>query len=272
MSIYHTGTTALFSPADRPDRALKALKGTADLVILDLEDAVAPDADSKQAARTGLQSLLEEDPERSGVIIRINPPGTPEGADDLREIGLLAATDGLAPFAVMVPKLDMYTPLTQIPESVEIIGLVETAMAVRDLFDIAQLSRVSRLALGAVDLSTELGCNLISTTIDQVRAQIVIASAVAGIAAPLESPCINFQDPVVISTAADKAHADGFGGMLCIHPKQLDAVSTAFRPSAQEITWAQKVLNAGEAASAIDGEMVDRPVILRAQRILATLS
>lgn len=271
MNIYTTGITALFSPADRPDRVLKALAGAADLVILDLEDAVAPDAESKHTARTGLQHLLEQVPHRSGVIIRINVPGTIEGDRDLSEIGRLSTLTGLPPFAVMVPKLEMDTPLTRIPDGIELIGLVETAGAVRDLFSIATLPRVSRLALGSVDLSAELGCAASSVTIDHARAQIVIASVAARIAAPLESPCINFQDPAVVSAAAEKAQNDGFGGMLSIHPKQLEGINKAFHPSEHEISWAKKVMNVGEAASSVDGEMVDRPVILRAQRILAAL-
>ncbi|GAB3596442.1 Citrate lyase subunit beta-like protein [Corynebacterium faecale] len=269
MNYFTTGTTALFSPADRPDRALKALASPSDLVILDLEDAVALDQESKHMARTGLHPLLQQVPERTGVVIRINSPETIEGKKDLREIAHLSGMSGLPNFAIMVPKLTLSTPLNEIPQNHPIIGLIETADAVRDLFAIAAHPRVDRLALGAVDLSTELNCDSTSATIDHVRAQLVIASVAAGVAAPLESPCVHFQDTGIVKDAARRARRDGFGGMLCIHPRQLEGVSEAFRPDEKDIIWAQKVLNTGGAAASVDGEMVDRPVLMRAQKILA---
>lgn len=266
MNIITTGRSALFSPADRPERAAKALAGDADIVILDLEDAVAPDA--KATAREHVPGILAATSRRRGVVVRINDPATGIGRADLAMIHDLHRTPEGTDISVMVPKVTTATPLEALPDGVPVIGLIETADAVRDLHGIATQPRLTRLALGAVDLSTQLGCEPESATIDAVRAQLVIASVAAGIAAPLDSPCVNFRDPEVVSRAAGRARRDGFGGLLCIHPAQLPAVAAAFRPSEDEITWAEKVLSAGEAASALDGEMIDRPVILRARRIM----
>lgn len=266
MNIISTGRSALFSPADRPERALKALRGDADLVILDLEDAVAPGA--KDTARCALAEILGNAPGREGIVIRVNDPATESGDADLRALTELARDGGAPSFAIMVPKLTVDTPLRLVPEGISVIGLIETATAVRDIYRIATLPRITRLALGAVDLSTELGCEPVSATIDAVRAQLVLASVTAGMAAPLDSPCVNFRDETVVQEAAQRARRDGFGGLLCIHPAQLEAVATAYRPTEKQLTWARKVLAAGDAAAAVDGEMVDRPVILRAQRII----
>lgn len=266
MDIISQGRSALFSPADRPDRAAKALAGTADIVILDLEDAVAPD--NKETARAHLREILTTTPDRPGIVIRINDPATTTGQADLVALRELADSPGIAPFALMIPKLSRTTPLTGLPGTSPVIGLIETAAAVRDIHEIAALPQVTRLALGAVDLSTELGCEPVSATIDAVRAQLVLASVAAGLVAPLDSPCVNFRDPAVVEEAARRARRDGFGGLLCIHPAQLPAVDTAFRPSPEELTWARKVLAAGESAVAVDGEMVDRPVLLRARQLI----
>lgn len=256
MSILHTARTALFAPANRPDRARKALDGAAELVILDLEDAVAPDA--KDLARQLLLDVLASPSAREFTVVRVNHPASDAGAADL------AALEGTG-VAVMIPKITADTPL---PADVPVIGLVETAAGVRDLHAIAARKGIERLALGAVDLSAELGCASDSATIDAVRAQLVVASAAAGLPAPLESPCVNFRDTEVVAGAAGRARRDGFGGMLCIHPAQLEPVTEAFRPSEEEVAWAQKVLAVGDDASGLDGEMIDRPVLLRAQRIM----
>lgn len=261
MTPIITGRSALFCPADHPGRAAKALASSADIVILDLEDAVAPNA--KDTARDALAGMLATAADRPGVVVRINDPATDTGAAD---VAALAAIEHGA--AIMVPKLTLATPLGQLPADTRIIGLIETAEAVRDLHDIATLPSIDRLALGAVDLSTQLGCEPVSATIDAVRAQLVLASVAAGLAAPLDSPCVNFRDPEVVREAAGRARRDGFGGMLCIHPAQLGGVAAAYRPTEEQLVWARKVLSVGDAAASVDGEMVDRPVILRARQII----
>ncbi|QGU06174.1 Citrate lyase subunit beta-like protein [Corynebacterium occultum] len=262
------GHTALFCPADRPDRSAKALASNAEIIILDLEDAVAPDA--KSQARNSLGTLLSNAQERTGIVIRVNDPATETGQADLAELARLSTSPDLPEFTVMVPKLTTDTPLDSLPGENGIIGLIETARGVRDLHTIAPHPRIRRLSLGAVDLSTELGCEPDSSTIDAVRAQLVIASSAAGLPSPLDSPCLDFRNSEIIERAAQRARRDGFGGMLCIHPVQLAPVTAAFLPTREEVEWARQVVAVGDAVTSLNGQMVDRPVILRAQRILGT--
>lgn len=262
-----TSRTALFTPATHPDRVRKALTGRSDAVIIDMEDAVAsPD---KNAARQQLQHLLTEVDvaSRSRLVVRINAPDTPDGQQD---VTMLSQTEEL-PAAIMVPKSEADATLDELPPTLAaltVIALVETPTGVRDIYQIAAHERVDRLAVGAIDLSTALGCDVDSAPISYARSQAVIASSAAGIPAPLDSPCTNFRKSNVVGEAAASAVRDGFGGMLCIHPAQLEPIQQAFTPSDEKIAWAQRVLTAGEGAGSVDGEMVDRPVFLRAQRIM----
>lgn len=289
-----TAQTALFAPGDRPDRVRKALSTSADVVIIDLEDAVAES--SKDHARGQVHDLLralaEEHPSTpvdtsdrepatrarvlSRVVVRTNSPETGTGRADLQMLSDLHAsalaagpsTDGPA---LMVPKSEAEGILDALPrelEQVAVIALVETPSAARDVQAIADHPRADRLAIGAVDLSAALGCESRSVTIDAIRAAAVLASATAGLPAPLDSPCVDFTDPVVITDAARTAVRDGFGGMLCIHPRQLEHIDRAYAPDEADVEWARRVLAAGDGAGTIDGQMVDRPVVLRARQIL----
>lgn len=262
--------TALFTPADRIDRLAKALAGPADIVIADLEDAVA--ADAKATARAGLRDFLTDsvvvDEHRGRLVVRVNGIGTREGRSDL---AMLAALEqGLRP-AVMVPKAEEAADLDRVAEvlpGVPVVVLVETVAGVLRLDGIARHPAVVRLAVGAVDLSAELGCAADSVPVHQARAGAVMASAAHGLASPLDSPCVDFTDIAVLAGAARTAVRDGFGGMLCIHPRQLEHIRAAFAPSPEEVAWAERVVAAGESAATVDGQMVDRPVVLRALRVL----
>lgn len=262
--------TALFTPAHRTDRIVRALAGPADVVIADLEDAVA--ADAKESSRERLHELLAgQDLPAAGrrrLVVRINGVDSDEGAADL---GLLSSLGPCARPAVMVPKAAALADLDRVAEAVPgvpVIALVETSAGVLGVEDVAGHPAVARLAVGAVDLAAELGCAADSAPVQQARAQVVLASAAQGLVPPLDSPCVDFTDAGVMAGAAGAAVRDGFGGMLCIHPRQLEHVRTAFLPSPEEVDWAQRVVAAGDGAGVVDGRMVDRPVALRARRIL----
>src|SRR5699024_10666263 len=222
MSIYKTGRTALFSPADRPERAIKALNGTADLAIVDLEDAVAP-AD-KDAARSELESLLRTTTRTTGIVIRINDPASDVGGADIQEICRLIQDESMPDIAVMVPKFTASTNLEQLPQGVAVIGLIESAHAVRDSYALAAHPGISRLALCALILSTALAGEPRTGTTYTVRSQIVLASLAAHLSAPLESPRVNSSSDTVVFDAAQRARHNGLGGMLCIHPAQLSTL------------------------------------------------
>lgn len=265
--------TALFSPGDMPDRVRKALASDAGLVIADLEDAVP--AAGREQARLNMVEILE-DAElfhgRAGMVVRINAPSTPAGAADL------AALSGLSQQArgrmgVMVAKTqgtdDVAAVAGRLGTDVPLIALIESARGVFRAEEIAAHPSVVRLALGGIDLAADLGCDVDSETIRHACAQLVLASAAAGIPGPLDSPCTNFRDAAIVADAARSARRNGLSGILCIHPAQLGPAHEAYAPSLEEMEWARRVVAAVDGASAIDGQMIDRPVILKAQAILA---
>ncbi|QJU55250.1 CoA ester lyase [Herbiconiux sp. SALV-R1] len=261
-------TTALFVPGDRPDRFGKALASGADLVIVDLEDAVA--ADRKALAREAVVEAVAAHP--SSFVLRVNGAASPEHTADLE----LLATIGGGLVGVALAK-------TESPDAIEavrmragdagIIPLVESAAGLAAAPALAQTPGVARLALGGIDLALDLDTTA-PEVVDIARFQLTLASRVAGLAGPLDSPSVEFTDLDPVRAAAARARSFGFGGKLCIHPRQLDAVREAFAPTADEVAWAERILAAegdGEGVASVDGTMVDRPVTERARRIRAAV-
>ena len=125
---------------------------------------------------------------------------------------------------------------------------------------------------GTIDFQLELGIDGDGDELLAFRSQLVLASRLAGIQAPVDGPCTSWDDTDLVASDARRACKLGFGGKLCIHPKQVASVNAAFSPSEVEVTWARKVVEAakrsGGAAVAVDGKMIDRPVILKAERLL----
>lgn len=252
----------LFVPGDRPERFAKAAASGADMIIIDLEDAVAPGA--KDAARSATVSCLA-----SGTVaaVRINAPSTAWFETDLEALARVR------PAAVMVPKFEDPRHADRVRavvgRDVPIIALVETAAAFRDLPGLLAGSGVAQAAVGTMDLAAELGCTPESATIDHARCAAVIASRIAGIAAPIDGVTTSFNEPAIAEQAAREARIMGFGGKLCIHPRQVEPVLAAFRPSEAEIDWARKVVALeSDGVGNVDGEMIDAPVIRRARIIL----
>jgi citrate lyase subunit beta/citryl-CoA lyase len=257
----------LFVPATRPDRITKAFASGADAVIVDLEDAVALDA--KDAARAALANALN--PERP-VIVRINAATTPWFAEDLR----LCRAPGIA--AVMLPKAESSTELRDviagIGRTLPLLPLVETARGLWNVLEIAQAAGVQRLAFGTIDFQLDLSLTGAGhEELAPFRAQLVLASRVAGVLSPIDGPTATFDDAQVVCADALRARRAGFGAKLCIHPQQVKWVNESFTPSVEETTWARRIVAAVQAAQggvvAVDGKMVDRPVLALAEQILA---
>ena len=258
----------LFVPATRPDRFAKAATSGADRVIIDLEDAVAPD--EKVDARHGLLSATI--PREVPVYVRVNSALTPWFDDDL------AVARTLAIRGVLLPKAESGTHVSRAvaaiaPEHV-IVPIIETAMGLWNCLAVARASRVERLIFGALDFTLDTGIHDADGAFDAVRSRIVIASKVAGIAAPVDLVTLAIDDPELLKRHAARSRAFGFGGKLCIHPRQIAATNDAFRPSDSEVTWAKSVLQelaarASDAVFAHNGELVDRPVIERAREIVS---
>lgn len=258
----------LFVPGSRPERFDKALAAGASAVIVDLEDAVAP-AD-KPAARAALRAwLLAPARGNRSVVVRINSIDTPWFADDLALCGL----PGVA--AVMVPKAERADVLATVVAAGAraLLPLVESAVGLAALEALAAAPGVQRLAFGSIDLQVDLGMK--GATEDELlpfRLQLLLASRLAGIGAPIDGVSTAIDDEPGLVLDVQRARRLGFGGKLCIHPRQVVVVNAHLAPSSDERAWAQRVLAAaaaaGGAAVAVDGKMVDKPVLLRAEAIL----
>ena len=265
--IAATAVTALFVPGDRPDRFVKAAAAGPDLVIVDWEDAVAPHA--KVEARTATIEALSGGFE---AVVRINPAASPTFEAELGALADLARIPGNGLLGIMLPKAESRTEaeaaLAPLPAGLPLLALVESAAGVVAAVDIAATPGVTRLAFGAYDFALDVGAGDDDEFLAYARSVLVVASRAAGIAAPLDTPTAEFTDETVVAARARYAQAFGFGGKLCIHPRQVPVVAEAFRPDAAAIEWALKAAGAADGVSSIDGVMVDRPVIERAKSVL----
>jgi len=256
--------TFLFVPGTRPERFAKALAAGAHAVILDLEDAVA--LADKETARAAIAAAL---PLPQPVLLRINAAGTPWFEDDLS----LCRHDGVA--GIVLPKAEGAADVERVRAAARpgahVYPLIESAAGLWNAPAIAGAQGVRRLLFGAIDFQLDMG--LSDDDLVHYRSQLALVSRVAGLPAPVDGVTTAIDDEAVLARDVERARRLGFGGKLCIHPKQVAFVNAAFRPTADELAWAQRVVAAdaaaGGAAVAVDGKMVDRPVLLRAQEILA---
>jgi citrate lyase subunit beta/citryl-CoA lyase len=265
-------TNFLFVPGTRPERFIKALDSGASGVVLDLEDAV-PEEDkvsARDAIRTAWPSFSPEQKKR--LVIRTNSPGTQFYSADL----ILAQELQVA--CLLIPKSesrDQINGAALILPNTAIIPMIETAIGLDQLKEIANSNQVIRLALGNLDLQVDLGmiCDRQETELQTARYQIVLASRLAQIAPPIDGVTPSTDDIERITDDAERAKRMGFGGKLCIHPKQVSIVKQAFTPTEEEISWAKRVIEADLASKGgaikLDGRMIDRPVVLLAQRTMA---
>ena len=262
----------LFVPGTRSERFIKALDSGASGVVLDLEDAVAEeDKDSaRKAIRQAWPTFTEEQKRR--LVIRTNSPGSKFYSADL----ILAQE--LQVGCLLIPKsesLDQINGAALVLPNTAIIPMIETAIGLDRLREIANSNQVLRLALGNLDLQADLGmiCDAQETELQTARYQIVLASRLAHIAPPIDGVTPSTDDLPRITEDAQRAKRMGFGGKLCIHPKQVAIVQSAFMPTEAEIHWAQRVIDADQGSKGgavkLDGKMIDRPVVLLARRTLA---
>ena len=262
--------TYLFVPGNRPERFAKALSSGADAVVLDLEDAVA--AEAKSAARDAIAAWAASASatERQRAVVRINDATAPGFADDLRllrQVGLadvmLAKAESAAQIAAVIAALP----------GARLLALIESARGVANVEAVAASAGVQRLVFGTLDLALDLDLDIsaLSDGLSYAASRLAIASRSAGLAAPVAgvTPQIDDEARLLADLAWSRRH--GLGAKLCIHPKQIAPVHAALAPNAQALDWARRVL-AAEAASPgvarLDGRMIDRPVVLLAQRTL----
>jgi citrate lyase subunit beta/citryl-CoA lyase len=256
----------LFVPGTRPDRFPKACAAGADVVILDLEDSVAPA--EKANARAAIAGWLSA---AQPVMVRVNTSDSEWFVDDLT----LANHPGI--IGVLLPKAEREEEIHMIAAKfgpgVAILPQIETAKGFRNALTLGGADNVQRLLFGSIDFQLDLGMIAEEDELLYFRSQIVLDSRLAGILAPVDGVTTDINSPDRVRADTLRARRLGFGGKMCIHPKQVPIVNECFAPTADELAWAKQVVDASAAAPgaaiSVGGKMVDRPVLARAQAILA---
>lgn len=273
----------LFVPATSERKIGRAFASAADGVIVDLEDAVA--IAEKPAARRALGAILSV-PRQLPVYVRVNATREPFCFQDM----LAATVAGVA--GIVLPKAESADEMKTIdwlmmqleterglpPRSCPVMPIIETARGLGAVDAIAGATpRIRRLAFGAVDLALDMTIDLDDDTgaMAQARFAIARASRVASIEPPFDTAFVDIQDSERLRATAQRARALGFSGKACIHPAQIDIVNQVFTPSPDELERAARIVAAferaeasGHAAVALDGQMIDYPVVEKARRLL----
>ena len=209
----------------------------------------------------------------TGITIRINNPETALGQQDL--VGL-QGLPGLA--ALVVPKCESASTLRIVAQTfpgLALLPIIESARGCLALAEIAQAPNVCRLVVGHLDFLADTGmvASEDQREIDPLRFQVSLWSRYAALAPAVDGITVDIGDTALIHSDTQRAIGFGFGGKLCIHPRQVKWVHEALRPSADQIGWAQRVLEAmassNGSAIQLDGKMVDQPVIQQARHLLS---
>ena len=259
----------LFVPGDRPERFDKAFACGADAVVIDLEDAVAPG--QKEAARLALVQWCASHPQRPAqLVVRINDDASAWFEADLAVLGVLG------PCLAMLPKAEHPGQVERVraAQSADsgVIALIETARGLVQVDQVAQASGVRRLAFGTLDYALDLGLSDDPRGLIYPASRIALASRLAGLAAPIAGVTAAYTDEDAFKADLDLARGCGFSAKLCIHPLQVATLHRLLAPTAEQRAWAERIVAAAHAshgAVQVDGKMVDRPVLLRAEAILA---
>tara|TARA_B100001123_G_scaffold383876_1_gene456179 strand:- start:7178 stop:8041 length:864 start_codon:yes stop_codon:yes gene_type:complete len=269
----------LFVPAIRPDRFAKALATAADAVCIDLEDGVG-DAFKSEARLNALDLLSASVATKAEVSIRINDAKSDLGQQDLQ----MLVESGHRPDAVMLPKVAGVDEIEQVDASLKRLGApavslivqIETIQGLMSVNDIASASPgITAIFFGAIDLASELGCAVEWESLLYARSQVLLAAAQAGVIA-IDSPFLNVQAPEALAEESAKVRRLGYVGKAAIHPLQVPIINEQFSPSLQEIGWAKKIISAYDKNQGgvllVEGQLIERPVIRSAQRILKAAS
>jgi citrate lyase subunit beta/citryl-CoA lyase len=270
----------LFVPGDRPDRMEKALGAGADALILDLEDAVAPQ--NKQVARHEVAHFLNQHNE-ARIFVRVNPLDGPDHEKDLNAV-LSSHPDG-----IVLPKAEGGASVTELAKKLsergnataQILAIAtETPAAIFQLGSFGGAKRLLGLTWGAEDLPAAVGAatsreedGRFTPPYELARSLCLFGAAAAGVL-PIETVYPAYKDLEGLAAYAARARRDGFLGMMAIHPAQVPVINEAFTPSEAELAHARAVIaafeaNPGAGALSLDGRMIDRPHLVQAQRLLS---
>lgn len=277
----HANRTYLFTPGNHPRRVEKALSLDTDVVILDLEDAVAV------AEKVKTRDIVRETlalPRDVAVIVRVNAYDTPYCYGDICAV-VCPELDG-----IMLPKLESVANLKSVEwlienlerdrgmelGAIDLIPIIETAKGQANLREMVQCgSRVKRFAFGAGDYTRDLGMDWTKDEAEllPVRSEMVLASRLGGLEPPIDTVYIHIKEHDLFARSCETVRALGFQGKLCIHPDQITPANAAFTPTAESIAWSEKIVaafdeaeKAGVASIQVDGYFVDYPIVEKAQR------
>ncbi len=261
--------TWLYVPGDRPERVAKALAAGADVVIVDLEDAVP--ADRKSYARAATAELLADHHREVPVHVRINSLDGPLARLDVEA---LAGRPGLA--GLRLPKVTSPGQISEVAELADappLFALLESALGIEQAYAIATAHPCLRgLSLGEADLRADLGAGA-DSALDWSRSRVICAARAARLPSPPQSVHPDIHDLDALAASCAHGRSLGFFGRAAIHPRQLPVIEAAYLPTPDEITAAQQILEAAAtdtgALALPDGRFVDAAVVAVAERTLS---
>lgn len=264
------GPALLFCPGERPERFDKAA-AAADMPVLDLEDGTAPA--NKETARAHVRDYVAD--AGRDVVVRINHPTSALGRADIE------ALRGTGLRRLLLPKTESSTEIATVLSAwggdMRLIVTVETAKGLTALSSILSHLCVEGVGWGPYDLAADMGARSVRDASGRLRSpfrhardRLLIEAAASGVAA-YDTVTVELADPAVTRRDSMDAAELGFAGKFCIHPSQVATIRDAFRPSAEQAAWAQRLLAGfGDSGAALfEGEMVDEPILRRARRILS---
>lgn len=263
----------LYLPANRPSAIAKAHTLAVDAVILDLEDAVQPDA-KPDARAAAVAAVIDGGWGDRVLFLRVNGIGTPWHGDDLAA----AQTQGFA--GIVVPKVDTAAEATDVVDRAggrPVLAMIESPAGVLNAAAIAATPGVAGLIAGMADLAKALNCGADANRMPLLYSLsiIVLAARAAGIAC-FDGVCTEYRNEAAFRAEADQGKLLGFDGKTLIHPSQVDPGNAVFSPSADDLVKAramiaayQAALEAGRGVATLDGQMVEILHVEQARRLLA---
>ena len=266
----------IFCPGNKPDMIPKALSSGADMVCIDLEDAIIPE--HKDISRSSTIRAFEDISVPNGVetLIRINDVNSKDGKEDIKAI--LESVNTAS--GLMLPKIQNVNEIIDLEKQIKLANknlnlhiIIETNKALENAWLIAQSSPlIKSLLFGGVDMSADLGCNGDWMSLLYARSRVVHAAAGAGIDS-IDVPFLDLEDMEGMRQEAQKSKNLGFSGKGSIHPKQIALLNKVFTPSESEIEYANKVIKAFNEASdglvVVDGKLIEKPVLRTALKTIA---
>ena len=266
----------IFCPGNKPDMIPKALRSGADMVCIDLEDAIIPE--HKDISRISTVKAFENISVPYGVetLIRINDVNSEEGKEDIQAI----LNSNNTASGLMLPKIQSVEEIINLERQIKLANkslnlhiIIETNTGLQNAWNIAQSSSIIKsLLFGGVDMSADLGCNGDWLSLLYARSRVVHAAAGAGIDS-IDVTFLDLEDMEGMRNEAQKSKNLGFSGKGSIHPKQIESLNKVFTPSSEEIAYANKVIRAFNEASdglvVVDGKLIEKPVLRTALKTIA---